>query len=239
MRKIRSTLGGSNRGHKGLITGLIIVAGVIVLGFAGFCAYWEFAPTRLYGIDVSHYQGDISWRALKESGAKFAYVKATEGKSFTDPDFKTNWNDALSHKIPVGAYHYYSASSSGTEQAAYYIAQVPRVKGVLPPAIDIETSGTNLPDFKKQLAVFVQAIKVHYGVKPVFYVPPRVYNLLYDDYVGYDFWIIDYKSVKSPDVRGWTFWQYTDKGSRAGVNGHVDLDVFQGSRWSFRSMLAH
>ena len=31
--------------------------------------------TKLSGIDVSHYQGDINWKAVKEYGIDFAFIK--------------------------------------------------------------------------------------------------------------------------------------------------------------------
>lgn len=40
------------------------------------------------GIDVSMYQGDIDWNEVKKQGhIKFAFIKATQGTSYIDPDF--------------------------------------------------------------------------------------------------------------------------------------------------------
>ena len=53
--------------------------------------------TLLYprqGIDVSHYQGDIRWSRLPNAGVDFAYIKATEGGDYVDPNFATNWAGA-------------------------------------------------------------------------------------------------------------------------------------------------
>ncbi|WP_258012510.1 GH25 family lysozyme [Paenibacillus sp. F4] len=33
------------------------------------------------GIDVSRYQGKIDWKAVKEDGLSFAFIKASQGKS--------------------------------------------------------------------------------------------------------------------------------------------------------------
>jgi lysozyme len=41
------------------------------------------------GIDVSHWQGDVDWHAVKKSGRKFAFAKATEGRSMVDEKFGT------------------------------------------------------------------------------------------------------------------------------------------------------
>ena len=42
---------------------------------------------RHRGIDASHHQGAIDWRAVAGDGITFAYLKATEGTSYTDPTF--------------------------------------------------------------------------------------------------------------------------------------------------------
>src|ERR1051326_5242697 len=42
---------------------------------------------NLFGIDVSHYQGSINWGSVHSCGANYAFAKATEGVSYTDPNF--------------------------------------------------------------------------------------------------------------------------------------------------------
>ena len=48
----------------------------------------------IHGIDVSKYQGDIDWNAVKNSGVKFAWIKATEGGDHADERFAANWAGA-------------------------------------------------------------------------------------------------------------------------------------------------
>lgn len=217
----------------------VIGGGIVAALLIAFGAYqlWRlFTPTVIKGMDISHYQGDVSWRAIAEnSDVRFVYIKATEGSTYSDPNFEKNWKGASSNGITVGAYHFYVLTSTGADQANNFIDVVPKKKGTLPPAIDIETNVTSQSNFKSQLADYVSLIRKHYGQKPVFYVPTKVYNLIYDDYKGYDFWIIDVSG--SPSVKGWTFWQYSDKGTLAGVTGSVDLDQYRGSRWNFSHML--
>ncbi len=38
-------------------------------------------------IDVSHWEGNIDWNAVKGSGISAAYAKATEGVNYIDPTF--------------------------------------------------------------------------------------------------------------------------------------------------------
>ncbi|MCC2096979.1 MAG: glycosyl hydrolase family 25, partial [Hyphomicrobiales bacterium] len=60
----------------------------------------------IHGIDVSKYQGDIDWNAVRASGVKFAWIKATEGGDHADERFLQNWNAAKAAGVPRGAYHF-------------------------------------------------------------------------------------------------------------------------------------
>ena len=53
----------------------------------------------IHGIDVSRYQGAISWDLVQEMRERdtrisFAFIKATEGLNNVDPEFKRNWRGA-------------------------------------------------------------------------------------------------------------------------------------------------
>ncbi len=80
------------------------------------------AATQTPGLDVSHYQGTINWANVKSLGAKFAYIKATEGTTYHDPNFSTNYLQAYNQGIIRGAYHYARPDSSGAVAQADYFA---------------------------------------------------------------------------------------------------------------------
>jgi lysozyme len=42
-------------------------------------------------IDVSHFQGEIDWRAVAAAGVHFAFIKATEALDDVHPRFAQNW----------------------------------------------------------------------------------------------------------------------------------------------------
>jgi lysozyme len=215
----------------------IAVLAAVLIGVAAFQLWHMFATTEIKGIDVSRYQGNVSWRAVSENeSAKFVYIKATEGMTYQDLNFKKNWEGAAKYGITEGAYHYFTMTSSGSDQAENFISMVPKQKGKLPPAIDVETKIANENDFKAQLADYVKDVTNKYGQKPVFYVSSIVYNLLYDDYSSYSFWIINYNG--KPADKGWTFWQYSEKGSSPGIDGKIDQDIYRGSLWDFNKLLS-
>src|ERR1044072_487523 len=48
----------------------------------------------VFGIDVSHYQGDIDWRVVAAHKIFFVYIKATQGDQKFDANFAKNWTGA-------------------------------------------------------------------------------------------------------------------------------------------------
>ena len=105
------------------------------------------AAPSLRGIDVSHHQGAIDWPAVSRDGIDFAYLKATEGRTFTDPRFATNSRDADAAGLRVGAYHYFSLCSPGREQGQHFAATIGAqtaagVRLAMPPAVDLELLGS-------------------------------------------------------------------------------------------------
>ena len=90
-------------------------------------------PVR--GVDVSSYQGEIDWKTLSEQDIQFAFIKVTEGSSFTDPNFAENYSNAQKTKLRIGAYHFFSYDSSGKTQAENFIKTVPISDNMLPPVV--------------------------------------------------------------------------------------------------------
>ena len=81
-----------------------------------------FVPTGVLGVDVSSWQGNLSWTAQAAQGKRFAYVKATEGTGYKNPYFKSQYTGAYKAGLIRGAYHFARpANSSGKAQAAYFV----------------------------------------------------------------------------------------------------------------------
>ena len=198
-------------------------------------------PVR--GIDVSEYQGEIDWQVLSGQDIAFAFIKATEGSQDIDPRFAYNWEQAAKTKIRIGAYHFFSFSSSGATQAANFIAVVNKVDGMLPPVVDIELYGSLKRDPKSAEEVLpdlydlVKALEDTYRVKPIFYTTKAVYErYLADKFSQYPLWI---RSVNTtPSITGWTFWQYSDRSTLPGYKGkerYIDMNLFHGTAEEFEN----
>ena len=53
----------------------------------------NFKRGNVYGIDVSHHQGEIEWGRVAENTSpriSFVYIKVTEGATFQDPKYLMN-----------------------------------------------------------------------------------------------------------------------------------------------------
>lgn len=81
------------------------------------------SATSPQGIDVSNYQTNINWSTVKANGVTFAYIKATEGTSYTNPSFSSQYTGATNAGIIRGSYHFARPDvSSGATQANYFVA---------------------------------------------------------------------------------------------------------------------
>lgn len=196
------------------------------------------------GTDVSSYQGNIDWPRFAKNGFTFAFIKATEGSSYADDKFVYNWQQAQKTNLAVGAYHFFSFDSSGATQADNYIAHVPRAEHVLPPVVDLEFYGPysrfNAPDaenVQRELKVILDRLEAHYGVQPIIYTSRRPYEqYLYGHFDDYRLWLVGYHEEPDYSVKGWTFWQYSERGELPGYSGfvhQVDLNVYRGSLTDF------
>lgn len=219
-----------------LLLSLIPVS--LLVGWAVVTGHFVFnrppsARYPIHGIDLSHHNGPIDWKAVSEDGIDFAFLKATEGSDFQDSMFAQNFNAARAYGIKVGAYHFFSTLSSGEEQASNFIDTVPRLEGMLPPVIDVEfsrnRSAMSDEKFHLEFAVLFSTLQNHYGVTPVVYTTQE----FHEDYLSETkiarLWARSLLGKPYPLAKDWIFWQYSNLGRVAGISSPVDLNVFRGS----------
>ena len=66
----------------------------------------------------------------------------------------------------------------------------------------------------------------------------EILGLVGDNFPGYPLWVRSIYFRPSRDLRDeWIFWQYADRGRVAGIEGFVDLNVFNGGPEQFRAFL--
>jgi lysozyme len=218
-------------------------------GFAHYPAFGISLPIdyAIHGIDVSTHQGVISWddvqqMKVKDVELKFAIIKATEGYTRVDWQFKRNWKRAKEVGMARGAYHFFLATKNGEKQAENFIATVNLEQGDLPPVLDVEeTYGVKPADLKKRLKEWLDAIENHYKVKPIIYTNVDFYQqYLGTDFDSYPLWVAHYIEKNRPRIeRKWILWQHSEKGRVNGVVSAVDFNVFNGDSAEFNQLLVH
>jgi lysozyme len=240
------------------IGGLAVVAGYVWFFYYFFVGPFGFRWRALYGdvsypegyeihgIDISHHQGKIDWGELKDNGSinncpiRFVMIKATEGATQTDDNFRENFYQAREYGFTRGAYHFYSVHTPAEQQAYHFMKTVKLEMGDLPPVLDVEHKPKKQTDeeFKAEVQRWLQLVEDHYQVKPIIYTYYKFKQRYLSDAVfdQYPYWIAHYY-VDSLEYQGpWKFWQHTDVGRLPGIKGNVDFNIYNGSYYDLRQM---
>ena len=202
--------------------------------------------TLVRGIDISVDNGTIDWRAVARSGVQFAYIKASEGRGYTDLKYVANIRAARRAGLVVGSYHVFTPDDDGQAQAEHFIDTASIELGDLPPILDLEslpvsiTAGVFVHRVSAWLDTVAEDLTAKLGTKNL----PGLY-LRSDVWVGlgepawsrYPLWLAEWEiaAPRGPAVwPNYTFWQYSDSGTVPGISGPVDMsrgsDLVQSSR---------
>jgi lysozyme len=204
---------------------------------------------QIHGIDVSKYQGDIDWDAVRRSGVQFAWIKATEGGDHLDSKFRQNWENARAAGVPRGAYHFVFWCRPPHEEIGWFKQNVPNDPDALPPVLDVEATPTSKTCKRKlyreevvrEMREMLQDMERHYGKRPVIYSTVDFYQAILhpSELDDYPIWV---RSTKHPPhvpygQRRWTFWQYQSDGRVDGIKGKVDRNAFYGNAAQWQQFL--
>jgi lysozyme len=185
------------------------------------------------GIDVSHYQGTVSWPEVCQAGIEFAFAKATDGLTWTDPQFAVNWPQMKAAGALRGAYHFFEPADAAAAQAQFFLQTVQLAPGDLPPALDVETVGSSSTALWEGVETWLQTVAAALGVQPFLYMDPAFAeeNQVPASLAAYPLWIADY-GVAAPTLPNgwstWLLWQYSESGAVQGIGSPVDLDLVNG-----------
>lgn len=200
----------------------------------------------IFGFDVSEYQRKIKWDAIGKVEDTFAlsfvFIRATAGKNKVDTRFKENWEGAKKNEFVRGAYHYYRPNENSIQQANNFIQTVQLQPGDFPPVLDIEQlpKKQSLDSLKVGLRRWLVKVEKHYKVKPIIYSGESYYNdFLKNEFSDYTFWIANYNFWKKTPDDNWLLWQFTEKGKIDGVEGMIDLNVFNGDNYKLRTSIIY
>ena len=190
---------------------------------------------RIFGIDVSEYQGNILWDSVslihERFPVDFIFVRATMGADGRDKKFARNWKSVQRISRLRGAYHYFRPNENSIRQAENFIRTVKLQPGDLPPVLDIEERPRTQPmdSLRVGLKRWLDRVEKHYRIRPIMYSGDSYFtDFLEKEFGDYTLWIANYNFWVEKPKEHWDFWQFSEKGKVKGIKGHVDLNMFNG-----------
>lgn len=196
------------------------------------------------GIDVSFYNDDINWQAIKAEGIDFAIIRLggrtwRDGELYGDSYTQEYLKEAKNAGIKIGAYFYSTAINSveAVQEASVALNTLNGISLDMPLFIDMEYSGIypqgradNLSTAQRHEVInaFCETVE-NSGYAAGVYSGENFMksNLNYSQISQYTVWLASYTSNnRLPNfTQRYDIWQFTDRGALAGVKGNVDLNV--------------
>lgn len=213
------------------------IVGITVIIIAVLCpitlAFPASSSTIYDGIDVSEWQGEIDWEKVKEAGIEIAYIRASEGNNYIDPDAIRNYNGAKANGIKVGFYHYLTATNEqeATQQAEFFVSTIKGLNIDCRLAMDFESfGGLSIAEINNISEIFLQEVQTLSGKEVIIYSDAYNARRIFSEELAekYPIWVADYY-VSEPEDGNWDVWdgfQYTDEGIIEGIDDYVDRDYF-------------
>ena len=183
----------------------------------------------LKGMDVSAWQGSIDWKAVKDDGIQFAFIRIGHGTHTIDTYYQRNMAEATKNEIPVGVYFYSTALTPNTAvlDARFVIENLKGYKVSYPVVIDLEDKVQNGLS-KTQIGIIARAYCDEIrkaGYTPMIYMNEYWHSTKIDhsQIQGIDKWIARYNGTYNESISR-NIWQCCSTGKINGVNGRVDID---------------
>lgn len=201
--------------------------------------------SKVYGIDVSYYQGNIDWKKVKNSGVEFVIIRVgyrgygSAGTLVEDPKFKTYLDGATKAGLKVGVYFYTQAitTAEAQEEAKFVLDRIKGYSLQMPVYYDIESvdydtgrldsAGLSKAQKTALCTAFCDTI-IKSGYSAGVYANYTWLNY-YIDGAGlgkkYPIWLAHYTSNTNYDQR-MDMWQYSGSGTVSGISAYTDVNVW-------------
>ena len=208
----------------------------------GVPAYYEDGKKISHlGADLSEYQGEVDFEAMKNAGVEFVMLRiggryyGDDGGVYTDKAFDSFYEQAKAAGLKVGAYFFSQANCAedAKEEAEFAVKTLGGRTLDYPLALDWENisedaartdnvTGDELTGIAETFCDTITAA----GLKSIVYSNTQQMFIMYDfeTMKDYDFWLADYREFPTMYYK-FDMWQYTMTGSIDGVEGTVDLNL--------------
>ena len=184
------------------------------------------------GIDVSTFQGNIDFHAVRAAGIEMVYIRSSYGANSVDRYFEQNYTRAKAAGLLVGVYHNVTATtvSAARQQALHFAKVIEGKKLDCKLAMDFETfDGLSHNTINDISLTFLQTLEAATGLDVVIYANTyAARSILKAPLMNYPLWQAHY-GVSQPGNTNWPAivgWQYTSSGRVNGINGNVDRNYF-------------
>lgn len=188
---------------------------------------------RTLGVDVSHWEGRIDWRAAAPT-IGFAYYKCTDGVRSVDDQFTSNQRGCNEAGLLHAPYHYYQPSLDPIAQAEHFIhtAGIDYKRYI----VDVEAPDRE-EGITQKLKAFLERVEQLTSIKPAIYTSAGYWNEFIQPKPvwakDYDLIVAHYTQARQPILPvGWTtwrIWQFSDYWYFTGCSEQADADWFNGS----------
>ncbi len=184
------------------------------------------------GIDVSQWQGDIDWKAVKSAGIEYAILRAGYGREISQKDtcFDKNYAGCKAAGIPCGAYWYSYATSEeeAKKEAAVCIEVLKGKQFEYPIYYDVEEKRI-LSLGKDKVSAIINAFcgeleKDGYFVGVYMSAYPLGNLTSKDVRSRYAVWVAHYGVIKPCYSGAYGIWQKSSNGTITGIAGNVDIN---------------
>jgi MYXO-CTERM domain-containing protein len=188
------------------------------------------------GVDVTYHQMAIDWSKVKAAGIEFAFIRVSDGSTFQDPQFDTNWAAARAAGVRRGAYQLFRPAEDPLAQANLLLTKLGNKidPGDLPPVLDAVVTG-NLTPAQIQAGMQIWTERVHdvLGRDPIIHTARNWWTTNGSTaFAGAPLWATDISSTTCPNIADawptWHFWQQSWTGQVDGIPVDVDLNAYNG-----------
>ncbi len=194
-------------------------------------------------IDLSHHNGTVELQKAGAAGILGIIQKATQGRTFVDPTYARNHDDAANAGLLWGAYHF-GTGGDGVQQAAHFLDTVAPSAGDLL-VLDFEANHQGPSMSLEEARAFVTHVREATGRWPGIYSGHYIKELLGSQVdtvlANCWFWLAQYGPTAVVPVgwSTWTMWQYTDGAVGPDPHdvdgvGRCDRDRFNGTESELR-----
>lgn len=202
--------------------------------------------TKILGMDTSHWNDNnstaerVNFQKAYNAGARFVFQKVSQGV-WVDEDILFNWKTAKAAGLLRGGYHFLTWDKDPKLQAQYFWSILQSDPPELPPVLDFEWWGTNIPgnalDLLRSYVVEIERLSKR---TPIIYTGAyfwKDFGSTNISWIKYPLWLAwyteNFTNVQTPLPWAYpTFWQFTSHGDGLlfGCESlNVDLDYYLGN----------